>query len=487
MENDTSFQGFATRPNDSNPIFHENSTLASITDYPATQLLICSQYVVIFILGIFGNCLVCHVVFRNKQMHTVTNYFIANLALADILLCILAVPFTPIYFFLKRWPFGDVMCTLVSMSQSTSVYVSTLTLTSIAIDRYFVIIHPFRPKMRISVCYAIILGIWLTSITASIPYALYISQELYKNVYYCEEFWPSEFIRKVFSSVTTIFQFFVPFVIISFCYLMISIRMNQRLKANTGGKGSRKELNDRKKQKRTNKMVIGMVAIFGVCWFPVNLIHLIGDYFAHTSNTKYYNTFFFVSHIIAMSSTCYNPFLYAWLNENFRREFQQVLPFCANKKRCTLRGSQRTQLNNSPALLQDIETIEPATRVTGCGVDPKKQRLEDNIPVEPAAIVSRDENALHLSSELLEAATLNAETNRLSPIGTNGLDSIETYRLSPIETNELSPNATNGIELEEHAFRCQAASTPLEERKFYSEANYSEEVFLKDGVAYVNI
>ncbi len=32
-----------------------------------------------------------------------------------------------------------------------------------------------------------------------------------------------------------------------------------------------------------------------------------------------------------MSSTCYNPFLYAWLNENFRKEFKQVLPcFRAN-------------------------------------------------------------------------------------------------------------------------------------------------------------
>jgi len=30
-----------------------------------------------------------------------------------------------------------------------------------------------------------------------------------------------------------------------------------------------------------------------------------------------------------MSSTIYNPFLYAWLNENFRREFKQILP-CFN-------------------------------------------------------------------------------------------------------------------------------------------------------------
>jgi neuropeptide Y receptor len=38
-----------------------------------------------------------------------------------------------------------------------------------------------------------------------------------------------------------------------------------------------------------------------------------------------------LAHAAAMSSTCYNPFLYAWLNDNFRKEFKQVLPcFGAN-------------------------------------------------------------------------------------------------------------------------------------------------------------
>ncbi|CAB3260264.1 unnamed protein product [Arctia plantaginis] len=42
---------------------------------------------------------------------------------------------------------------------------------------------------------------------------------------------------------------------------------------------------------------------------------------------NYYFVSFFLAHSMAMASTCYNPFLYAWLNENFRKEFKQVLPF----------------------------------------------------------------------------------------------------------------------------------------------------------------
>jgi neuropeptide Y receptor len=64
------------------------------------QILFSLLYSSILILGLFGNVLVCYVVFRNKAMQTVTNLFITNLALSDILLCILAVPFTPSYTFL---------------------------------------------------------------------------------------------------------------------------------------------------------------------------------------------------------------------------------------------------------------------------------------------------------------------------------------------------------------------------------------------------
>ncbi|XP_018022277.1 prolactin-releasing peptide receptor-like [Hyalella azteca] len=283
-------------------------------------------YLIIFTLGIFGNCLVCYVVFKNKHMQTVTNFFIANLALADILLCVLAVPFTPLYFAMGRWAFGRVLCKLVPVTQGTSVYVSTLTLMSIAVDRYFVIIHPFRPKLQLIVCYSIIISIWLFSMSSTMPYAYYVNQELYEDVLFCEEFWPSEFMRRIFSSFTTIMQFGVPFIIILYCYVMISVRMNERIRIKSGSRGSQKEESDREKKRRTNRMLIAMVTIFGGCWLPFNTIHLVGDYNASASKSAYYNLCFFITHTLAMSSTCYNPLLYAWLNENFRKEFMLVLP-----------------------------------------------------------------------------------------------------------------------------------------------------------------
>lgn len=83
----------------------------------AVQVLIYILYLIIFVVGLLGNVLVVFVVAQNRAMQTVTNCFIANLALSDILLCVLAVPFTPLYFFLKEWIFGKILCHLVAYSQ----------------------------------------------------------------------------------------------------------------------------------------------------------------------------------------------------------------------------------------------------------------------------------------------------------------------------------------------------------------------------------
>lgn len=305
-----------------------NATPTDLIHDPQVQVLFCLLYVTIFIVGVFGNVLVCYVVLRNKAMRSVTNLFIMNLALSDILLCLLAVPVTPSYSFLRRWIFGTALCHMMSYVQGCSVYISSLTLTSIAIDRFFVIIYPFHPRMKLTTCVGIILGIWCFSILVTLPYGLYIDHYTLPELgnSYCEESWPSEHSRKVFSTITSSLQFVLPFFIISFCYIRVSIKLNDRARRKPGSKSSAKERLDRARKKRTNRMLIAMVAVFGVSWLPLNLVNILNDFYENSSHWTYYNLLFFVSHSIAMTSTCYNPFLYAWLNENFRKEFKQVLP-----------------------------------------------------------------------------------------------------------------------------------------------------------------
>lgn len=341
-------------PTNNSGAINSTATLDASTNLmrsPSVQIFFGVLYAFIFVVGIAGNVLVCYVVFRNKAMQTVTNYFITNLALSDILLCILAVPFTPLYTFLERWVFGSPLCHIVPYAQGCSVYISTLTLTAVAIDRFFVIVYPFQPRMKLSVCISIIVSIWVFALLVTLPYGLYMRiQEDYGHNY-CEENWPEPTsIKIIFSICTTMLQFAIPFLMITVCYISVSIKLNDRARLKPGSKTSKREEADRDRKKRTNRMLIAMVAVFGISWMPLNVYNIRADLrpIEDTSedNSEYSLLIFFVTHAIAMSSTCYNPFLYAWLNENFRKEFIQILP-CLFRALSPLNGGSGANTGSS--------------------------------------------------------------------------------------------------------------------------------------------
>ncbi|CAK9292776.1 unnamed protein product [Gordionus sp. m RMFG-2023] len=81
-------------------------------------------------IGSFGNTLIIYVVCKNRGLRqVVTNIFITNLAVSDIMMSVLCVPFTPLYSFIGSWVFGSFLCRVLSMAQCMSVYLSALTLT----------------------------------------------------------------------------------------------------------------------------------------------------------------------------------------------------------------------------------------------------------------------------------------------------------------------------------------------------------------------
>lgn len=149
------------------------------------DVLILILYGIIFIIGIGGNSLVIYLVSKNKTMRTVTNVFIANMALSDIMICLLSIPFTWISVRYEEWIFGSILCSLVPFSMGVSVYVSTLTSLAIAIDRYFVIVHPFKPRMKLSVTLIVISVIWIVSISISLPLAIYQKFEINDGIGEC--------------------------------------------------------------------------------------------------------------------------------------------------------------------------------------------------------------------------------------------------------------------------------------------------------------
>ncbi len=102
---------------------------------PAAQTVFSLLYAVIFIVGVAGNVLVSVAVVRMRHRgnisgatagggggcggNSVTNVFILNLAVSDVVMCLLAVPLTPLQSFTGQWFFGEMLCHLFPMSQES--------------------------------------------------------------------------------------------------------------------------------------------------------------------------------------------------------------------------------------------------------------------------------------------------------------------------------------------------------------------------------
>uniref|UniRef100_A0A6P6XUG0 Neuropeptide Y receptor type 5-like n=1 Tax=Dermatophagoides pteronyssinus TaxID=6956 RepID=A0A6P6XUG0_DERPT len=74
-------------------------------------------------------------------------------------------------------------------------------------------------------------------------------------------------------------------------------------------------------KRRRILMLSLVVAVFAICWLPLNLYHLTID----LGFAQHRLTVFLVCHWFAMSSVCYNSFIYCWLNESFRQNAIELL------------------------------------------------------------------------------------------------------------------------------------------------------------------
>lgn len=77
-----------------------------------SSVVITFIYFVVCAVGLCGNTLVIYVILRYAKMKTVTNIYILNLAVADVL-CMMSLPFIALQLALVHWPFGEALCRVV--------------------------------------------------------------------------------------------------------------------------------------------------------------------------------------------------------------------------------------------------------------------------------------------------------------------------------------------------------------------------------------
>ncbi|MGH0139130.1 UNVERIFIED_CONTAM: hypothetical protein FKN15_068851 [Acipenser sinensis] len=319
--------------------------IADITKLLGVQITLIAAYSLIILLGLVGNSLVIYMIVKYKNMRTVTNYFIANLALADLMVDSLCLPFTLVYTLLDEWKFGAVMCHLVPYSQALSVHVSTLTLTVIALERHRCIVFHLGQRVSVRTSFVVIALTWLVAAILAGPLAIfreYRYEEIPSinlKIAVCSEKWPhgNNSDGTIYSLSMLLLQYVLPLGIISYAYVRIWIKLKNHVSP-----CSRSDSHYRRR--KTTKMLVMVVVVFGVCWLPFHVFQLASD-LDLIMKFEEYKLLYTVFHVIAMCSTFANPLLYGWMNKNYRNGFLMFFR-CEHKPEAIhLECSMRTKLN----------------------------------------------------------------------------------------------------------------------------------------------
>ena len=298
-----------------------------------------SAYVVIFLVALFGNSVGFYVVVIKKESssRSVTNLFIGNMAVADLLLTITIMPFTVAFLYRDTlWiggTLGNVTCKALFYVMPVFISASVFTMMLISFDRFYAVFYPLKEKFfqKPKVLSAII---WISSFGLMTPNVLmFQTTEEQPGVYYCLEKWPwappndTDFtethkVLKSFHICLFVVLYALPLSVTLFIYFLICRKLwLGKIPGNVTD--SKIAAENRLKRKVTCLLVITCV-VFAVCWFPVYVNHYFWYVRPDQSRklpSKVQMLFIWIAH----ANSALNPCLYILLNKKFRQKFQATL------------------------------------------------------------------------------------------------------------------------------------------------------------------
>ncbi|XP_030768167.1 neuropeptide SIFamide receptor-like [Sitophilus oryzae] len=318
-----------------NVTFNETGTaLASELFYrhsAAMTAVYCVAYILVFAVGLVGNFFVIAVVIRSPRMRTVTNFFIVNLAVADILVIVFCLPATLMSNIFVPWVLGWWMCKTVPYIQGVSVAASVYSLVAVSLDRFLAIWWPLKCQITKRRARLMIALIWSVSLTATIPWALYFDLVVIftdaPDVQLCLEVWPEPMNGSLYFLVANLlFCYILPMILITMCYVLIYVKVWKR-HIPTDTRDAQIERLQQKSKVKVVKMLVAVVILFVISWLPLYAIFarikLGGEIAPWEEELLPVATP--IAQWLGASNSCINPILYAFFNKKFRKGFAAVL------------------------------------------------------------------------------------------------------------------------------------------------------------------
>jgi len=320
------WENFSLEQNNTNSSDYFGQPLYS----PPLQIVVVLSlfYGAISLVAVLGNSTVILIVLTSRRMQkSVTNFFIANLALADVIIGLFAIPFQFQAALLQRWNLPEFLCPFCPFFQNLSVNASIFTLTAIAVDRYKAIMFPLKSHASKSRTKVIILIIWIVSAILAVPMAIAFRANMVQpDLLQCI---PTNIELKYFmwyKNFLCLVQYFIPLILISGAYIRMAVAL---WSARTPGAAQlERDIAVMNNKKKVIKMLMVVVALFTLAWLPLQVYDVLNQIFVEINYYPYINIIWFCCHWLAMSNSCYNPFIYLLCNEKFKKELRFKLSCC---------------------------------------------------------------------------------------------------------------------------------------------------------------
>ena len=302
-------------------------------------LVICETffYILTVSVAIIGNSFVLLAVYRNTQLRTIPNYFIASLAISDILLPLLCAPQAITVVILGRWSFNQDVCQAQGFFVIFLACASLQILTLTAINRFYRIVQT-RYYKRIFTKSKTIRMIALCFIFAFLePLPYLFSGRRY--VFHPGKMFCFQTTEISVPNLLVYVYVGVPTFTLSICYFLVfrKMRSHQQTVQSNLQSSSTDEITHR--DIKITKILFITVIGFLACWTPIAVIDFVDTFRGEVTFPR--QVYFFYL-LLGNLSGVINPFVYGVLNKNFRDEYKKLF-LC--KKRRKVGETQETTTN----------------------------------------------------------------------------------------------------------------------------------------------
>ena len=269
---------------------------------------------VFFIVITLGNLMIVIAVVKDplKKLRSPFNYFVVNLAVADLIVGIISMPigiYNHTLEYLKTKP--DVLKRVFTVTLFISLTASLLCLITLSVDRYVAITFPmkYRSNLTWRKCWIGSFIIWILSLSLPLIY-LKVGYINYLMIYVNT--------AVVIAAITLVMTY-----IRIYKFLRGQIQRMKEISRTTSNETKMLESKRTLQQKKVTRVFLWILVLFLVCYIPATIIVYILQFCA-TCHCESIHVMRDTTFYLLTVNSCMNPFVYALKNKHYRHALTQV-------------------------------------------------------------------------------------------------------------------------------------------------------------------